>query len=174
MHETCSKLKMQFICDKSLTRGRFLSGGVPVTDTVCYCHINLPHHHSLVDGDLGGDLGPEAGVAHGHHGLLGLAVYVHVQHEAAEGGAQVVGQAVVKHAAQDQVHGQLAGHLVDGQVLAVQTHLGKQVELVSGRWMGKMERKYMEKRCHRNVEEIEPAHSKPQRNMPCCSIGIIS
>lgn len=91
-----------------------------------------PNTHSLVDGDLGGDLGPEAGVAHGHHCLLGLAVHVHVQHEAAEGGAQVVGQAVVKHAAQDQVHGQLAGHLVDGQVLAVQTHLGKQVELVSG------------------------------------------
>lgn len=80
-------------------------------------------------GDLGRDLRPEAGVAHRHHGLLGVAVHVHVQHEAAEGGSEVVGQAVVKHAAQDQVHGQLAGDLVDGQVLSVQTHLGKEVEL---------------------------------------------
>lgn len=81
-------------------------------------------------GDLGRDLRPEAGVAHRHHGLLGVAVHVHVQHEAAEGGPQVVGQAVVEHAAQDQIHRQLAGDLVDGQVLAVQTHLGEKVELV--------------------------------------------
>ena len=86
--------------------------------------------HSLVDGDLGRDLGPEAGVAHGHHGLLGVAVHVHVQHEAAEGGAQVVGQVLIRHAAQDQVHVQLARDLVDGQVLAVQTHPRKQVQLV--------------------------------------------
>lgn len=83
-----------------------------------------------MDGDLGGDLGPEAGVADGHHGLLRVAVHVHVQHEAAEGGPEVVGQAVVEHAAQDQIHGELAGDLVDGQVLTVQTHFSKQVELV--------------------------------------------
>lgn len=81
-------------------------------------------------GDLRGDLCPEAGVAHGHHSLLWVTVHMHVQHEAAEGGSEVVGQAVVKHAAQDQIHGQLAGDLVDGQVLSVQTHLGKQVELI--------------------------------------------
>ena len=83
-----------------------------------------------MDGYLGGDLCPEAGIADGHHSLLGVPVHMHVQHEAAEGCAEVVGQAVVEHAAQDELHGQLAGHLVDGQVLAVQTHLGKQVELV--------------------------------------------
>lgn len=86
-----------------------------------------------MDGDLGGDLGPEAGVAHGHHGLLGVAVHVHVQHEAAEGGPQVVGQAVVKHAAQDQLHRQLAADLVDGQILPVQTHLSKEIQLVPER-----------------------------------------
>lgn len=81
-------------------------------------------------GDLRGDLCPEAGIAHGHHSLLWVTVHMHVQHEAAEGGSEVVGQAVVKHAAQDQIHGQLARDLVDGQVLSVQTHLGKQVELI--------------------------------------------
>lgn len=69
---------------------------------------------SLVDGDLGRDLSPEAGVAYRHHGLLGVAVHVHMQHETAEGGSEVVGQAVVEHAAQDQVHRQLTGDLVDG------------------------------------------------------------
>lgn len=80
--------------------------------------------------DLGWDLRPEAGVAHRHHGLLGVAVHMHVQHEAAERSPQVVGQAVIKHAAQDQIHWQLAGDLVDGQVLPVQTHFGEKVELV--------------------------------------------
>lgn len=83
-----------------------------------------------MDGDLGGDLGPEAGVAYGHHGLLRVAVHMHVQHEAAEGGSEVVGQAVVKHAAQDQVHRELTGDLVDGEVLTVQTHFSKEVQLV--------------------------------------------
>jgi len=94
------------------------------------CGLHTSCSHSLVDGDLGGDLRPKAGVAHRHHRLLGVTVHVHVQHEAAEGGAQVVGQAVVEHAAQDQLHRQLAGHLVDRKVLAVQAHLGKQVQLV--------------------------------------------
>lgn len=67
-----------------------------------------------MDGDLGGDLGPEAGVAYGHHRLLWVTVNVHVQHEAAEGGSEVVRQAVVKHAAQDQIHRELTGDLVDG------------------------------------------------------------
>ena len=57
-----------------------------------------------MDGDLGWDLGPEASVAYGHHGLLWVTVHMHVQHEAAEGGSEVVGQTVVEHAAQDQIH----------------------------------------------------------------------
>lgn len=55
-------------------------------------------------GDLGGDLGPEAGVAYRHHSLLWVTVHMHMQHETAEGCSEVVGQAVVKHAAQDQIH----------------------------------------------------------------------
>lgn len=77
--------------------------------------------------DFGWDLSPEACVSNGNHGLLRVPVHVHVQHETAEGGPEVVGQAVIKHAAQDQIHGKLAGDLVDGEVLAVQTHFGKQV-----------------------------------------------
>lgn len=80
--------------------------------------------------NFGGDLGPEACVSDRNHRLLRVPVHVHVQHEAAEGGPEVVGQAVIKHAAQDQIHGKLAGDLVDGEVLAVQTHFGKQVQLV--------------------------------------------
>lgn len=57
-----------------------------------------------MDGDLGGDFGPEASVAYGHHGLLRVTVHMHMQHEAAEGGSEVVGQAVIEHAAQDQIH----------------------------------------------------------------------
>ncbi|TNN57405.1 hypothetical protein EYF80_032374 [Liparis tanakae] len=84
-------------------------------------HHNLGHHFansvdhedSLVDGDLGGDLGPEAGVPYRHHGLLWVPVHMHVQHETAEGGSEVVGQAVVKHAAQDQIHRELTLRVAD-------------------------------------------------------------
>lgn len=90
-----------------------------------------PHRHTgkhlLLYCSFGGDLSPEACVSNRNHGLLRVPVHVHVQHEAAEGGPEVVGQAVIKHAAQDQVHRKLGGDLVDGKVLAVQTHLGKQV-----------------------------------------------
>lgn len=55
-------------------------------------------------GDLGGDLGPKAGVAYRHHSLLWVTVNVHMEHEAAERGSEVVRQAVVKHAAQNEVH----------------------------------------------------------------------
>ena len=54
--------------------------------------------YSLVDRDDGGDLGPEASVLHRGHRLLGVTVDVHVQHESAEGGAQLVGQQLVRHA----------------------------------------------------------------------------
>lgn len=50
---------------------------------------------ALIDGDLGGDLGPQAGVFHRRNGFLGVAIHVHVQHEAAEGSAQVIGQVLV-------------------------------------------------------------------------------
>lgn len=89
--------------------------------------------HSLVNGDLGGDLRPEAGILYRRDLFLGVAVHMHVQHHAAEGGAQVVRQVLIRHAAQDQVHVQLARDLIDGQVLTIQTHPRKQVQLVPGR-----------------------------------------
>lgn len=53
-----------------------------------------------------------------------------MQHEATERGSEVVGKAVIKHTAQDQIHGELTGDLVYGEVLTVQTHFSKQVQLV--------------------------------------------
>lgn len=55
---------------------------------------------------------------------------MHVQHHAAERSSQIIGQVFIGHASQDQVHIQLAGDLVDCQVLTVQTHPCKQVQLV--------------------------------------------
>lgn len=91
---------------------------------------NLTDEDSLMDGDLGGDLGPEASIPYRHHGLLWVTVHMQVQHETAEGGSEVVGQAVVKHAAQDQIHRELTSDLVDGEVLTVQTHFSKEVQLI--------------------------------------------
>ena len=94
-----------------------------------FLNLDRPYH-SLVNGDLGGDLGPEAGVLDGRDLFLGVTVHVHVQHHAAEGGAQVIRQILIRHAAQDQIHVQLARDLIDGQILTVQTHPRKQVQLV--------------------------------------------
>lgn len=57
---------------------------------------------------------------------------MHVQHQAAERGPQIKGQVLVRHAAQDQIHIQLTGDLVDGQILTVQAHPGKKVQLTPG------------------------------------------
>lgn len=57
---------------------------------------------------------------------------MHVEHEAAEGRPQVVGQVLIRHATQDEVHVQLPRDLVDGQVLPVQTHSSKEVQLIAG------------------------------------------
>ena len=58
---------------------------------------------------------------------------MHVQHQAAEGRSQVEGQVLVRHTAQDQIHIQLTRNLVDGKILTVQTHPGKQVQLAPER-----------------------------------------
>lgn len=44
----------------------------------------------LLDRDFAGDLSPEACIADGYHSLLGVTVYVHVQHEPAKRGTQVI------------------------------------------------------------------------------------
>lgn len=90
-------------------------------------HLSI---YSLINCNLGGDFRPEASVFDRCNLLLRIPIYMHVQHHAAERGPQVIGQVFIRHASQDQVHIQLARDLVDCQVLAVQTHPGKQVQLV--------------------------------------------
>ena len=87
---------------------------------------------SLINGDLGGNLGPEAGVFHGSDLLLWVSVHMHVEHETAEGRPQVIGQVLIRHAAENEIHVQLARDFVDGEVLAVQAHPRKEVQLVPG------------------------------------------
>ena len=55
---------------------------------------------------------------------------MHVEHETAEGRPQVIGQVLVGHAAENEIHVQLARDLVDGKILAVQAHPRKEVQLV--------------------------------------------
>lgn len=85
--------------------------------------------YSLIDCNLRGDLRPKTGIFDRRDLLLGIPVHVHVQHEATERGPQVVGQILIRHTAKDQIHVQLPRDLIDGQVLTVQTHPGKKVEL---------------------------------------------
>lgn len=80
-----------------------------------------------MNGDLGGDFCPEPGIAHRHHGLLGVPVDMHVEHEATERCSEVKWQALIRHAPQDQIHRELCRNLVDGQILAIQAHPCKEV-----------------------------------------------
>lgn len=57
---------------------------------------------------------------------------MHVKHEAAKGCPEVVGEVLVRHAAENEINIQLPGDFIDGQVLAVQTHPCKEVQLISG------------------------------------------
>ena len=61
----------------------------------------MVQRYSLVDAESEGDFRPEAGVLHRLHLFLRVAVDVHVEHQAAEGGAQAVGQPVVLHAPEE-------------------------------------------------------------------------
>lgn len=54
-----------------------------------------PKVNVLIDGDLGGDLRPQAGVFHRCHGFLGVTIHMHVQHETTEGSTQVIGQILI-------------------------------------------------------------------------------
>lgn len=86
--------------------------------------------YQLFNGDASGDLGPESSKLDRRHQLLGVSVHVGVEHEAAEGGAEVKGQRLVHHAQEDEVYVQLLGNLVYGQILAVQAHAGEELQLV--------------------------------------------
>lgn len=53
-----------------------------------------------------------------------------VKHEATEGGPEVKGQCLIHHAQEDELYVQLLGDFVYGEILSVQTHPGKELELV--------------------------------------------
>lgn len=89
--------------------------------------------YQLFNGDASGDLGPQSSKLDRRHQLLGVSVHVGVQHEAAEGGAEVKGQRLVHHAQEDELNVQLLGNLVYGQILTVQAHAGKELQLVPDR-----------------------------------------
>ena len=93
----------------------------------------IPETNSLIDGDLGRNLRPETSIFDRSNLLLRVSVHMHVKHQAAERGTQIIGQVLIGHTAQDQIHIQLAGDLVYGQVLTVQTHPGKEVQLTPKR-----------------------------------------
>lgn len=53
-----------------------------------------------------------------------------VEHEATEGGPEVEGQRLIHHAQEDELHVQLLGDLMYGEILTVQTHSGEELQLV--------------------------------------------
>lgn len=53
-----------------------------------------------------------------------------MQHETTEGGPDVKGQRLIHHAQENELHVQLLGDLVYGQILPVQTHSGKELQLI--------------------------------------------
>lgn len=91
------------------------------------CSIKI---YQLFNGDGGGDLSPEAGELDRRHQLLWVSVYVSVEHEATEGGAEVEWQRLVHHTQKDELHVQLLGDLVYGQILPIQTHSRKELQLI--------------------------------------------
>lgn len=85
----------------------------------------------LFDADGGGDLSPQAGKLDRRHQLLWVSVDVCVEHEATERGPEVKGQRLIHHTQEDELHVQLLGDLINGQILTVQTHPGEELQLVS-------------------------------------------
>lgn len=86
----------------------------------------------LFNADGCGDLSPQSGKLDRRHQLLWVSVNVRVEHEATEGGPEVKGQRLIHHTQEDELHVQLLGDLIDGQVLAVQAHPGEEFQLVPG------------------------------------------
>lgn len=100
---------------------------IPVIPITHCCSIKI---YQLFDGDGGGNLSPEAGKLYRCHQLLRVSVYMCVEHKTTEGGTEVKGQCLIHHAQEDELHIQLLGDLVYGQILTVQTHSGKELQLV--------------------------------------------
>jgi hypothetical protein len=55
---------------------------------------------------------------------------MHMQHESAERGSQIVGKRVILHTFEDEVNRQIVRQFVDGQILSIQAHIRKQVQLM--------------------------------------------
>lgn len=91
----------------------------------CFTKIVL-----LFDGDGGWNLSPEPGEFDRSHQFLRVSVYVSMEHEAAEGCPEVKGKSLIHHAQEDQLHIQLFGDLIYCKILTVQTHTGKQLQLI--------------------------------------------
>ena len=88
--------------------------------------------NSLINSNFRGNLRPQASIFDRGDLFLGIPVHVHVQHQTAERRSQVIWQVLVRHTAQNQIHIQLTGDLVDGQILTVKTHPGKEIQLAPG------------------------------------------
>lgn len=103
----------------------------------------MVHGHKrnlLINGDLKGDLRPQTSIFDRCDLLLGVPVHMHVKHQSTERCPKVKGQVLIRHTAQDQIHIQLARDFVDSQVLAVQTHPGKEVQLTPAKVQGHFSR----------------------------------
>lgn len=87
----------------------------------------------LFNADGSRDFSPKTGKLDRCHQLLWISVYVCMEHEATEGGPEVKGQCLIHHAQEDELYIQLLGDLIYGQILTVQTHPGKELQLVSVR-----------------------------------------
>ena len=55
---------------------------------------------------------------------------MHMQHESAKRGSQIVGKRVILHTFEDEVNRQIVRQFVDGQILSIQAHIRKQVQLM--------------------------------------------
>lgn len=53
-----------------------------------------------------------------------------MQHESAKRGSQIVGKRVILHTFEDEVNRQIVRQFVDGQILSIQAHIRKQVQLM--------------------------------------------
>ena len=62
--------------------------------------------------------------------FLRISVDMHMQHESAKRGSQIVGKRVILHTFEDEVNRQIVRQFVDGQILSIQAHIRKQVQLM--------------------------------------------
>lgn len=92
--------------------------------------------NSLINSNLGWNFRPKTSIFDRCDWLLWVTVHMHMQHQAAERRSQVIGKFLIRHAAQDQIHIQLTRDFVDCQVLTVQTHPCKEVQLTSVKMEG--------------------------------------